>query len=129
MGSISRMNRCGRFIQKIGPALLRKYQKYDFQMGDWWETDSIALSESDDGTETVKLFLTLKNRRTGDQHHFTQDIPIFDPEGHDHGSVHALASELCEDRSDYEKCMKRAVKLLKKADLINPKYNAEEEVP
>jgi uncharacterized membrane protein YvbJ len=130
MGSISRMNRCDRFIKTVGPTLLKKYQQYDYQKGDWLELVDVNVAQAEDGTEVVKLYLTFRNKRTGDEHQLTQDLALFEPEGEDHDNVSVLASELCDDvdQETYEKSVSKAVKLLKKADLITPKYSIEEEV-
>jgi hypothetical protein len=123
-------DRSETFIEKVGPTLLKKYQGYDYQKGDWFELVDLQINMMDDGTNVVKTCLTLQNKRTGDQHEFFQDHNIFEPVGEDHDNVSALASELCDDvdQESYEKNVGKAVKLLKKAKLINPKYNDAEEV-
>lgn len=131
MGSVIRGDRCDLFLKTVAPVLEKKLGRYDFQKGDWFELVKFELCQSEDGTECVKLYVTLRNKRTGDEHQFTEDTCMFEPVGMDHDNVSKLAASLCDDHDQetYEKNVKKAVRLLKKAGLINPKYSAEEEVP
>jgi hypothetical protein len=129
MGSIARMNRNERYIKTVGPNVLRAKGQYDFQKGDWFELLEFSMGQTEDGSELVKMYVTVQNKRTGDQFTFTDDSVQFDPEETSHDAVDRVATMLTNGYSSEKQIArsnKIAIRLLKKADLIPIEYDAEE---
>lgn len=115
MGSISRTDRCDRFRQKLEEKIVAKAP---FQVGDQLEVTQVSVGMAD-GEDVSKLYITVKNLRTEDEDSLTFDECLFDPETTDDENVERLLANLhffiCADRQE-------AIKMLKSARLIDPKY-------
>lgn len=124
MGSIVRMNRCDRFRKLLEDRIVAKSP---LQMGDWVEVVGVSVGQSEDGCEVSKLYITVRNKRTGDEDILTFDECLYAPEDVDENNVNRLHDYLYPGSADDEfmKRRKEVIKQLKKAELINPKFKAE----
>jgi len=122
MGSISRMNRCGRFRQQLEDRIVAKSP---LQTGDWLEVVGVSVGQAEDGTEVSKLYVTVRNKRTGDEDSLTWDECLYDPEGDDEGNVDRLHGHLygyAKDDEELDAHRVEVIGLLKKAELISSTY-------
>jgi len=122
MGSISRMSRCGRFREQLEDQIVAKSP---LQTGDWIEVVGVCVGQAEDGTEVSKLYITVRNKRTGDEDVLTFDECLYEPEGEDEGNVDRLHGHLygyAKDDEELDKHRDEVIDLLKKAELIDPKY-------
>lgn len=120
MGSISRTNRCDRFRKKLEDKIVAKAP---VQSGDRLDVLNVAVG-MDDGCEVSKLYVIVRNSRTGNEEEMTFDHCLFDPEGFDVDNVERLHDYLFQDQDDkkYKADRKKVVELLKDAELIDQKY-------
>lgn len=134
MGSLTRMNRCERFCRVIGPELVKTST---LKVGRLYEVKGVNVAESEDGNEVVKMYYTLEDRGVvgdvmnqfpGDEHTLTTDETLFDPEETPQSEViervatwlvNSKAGETLVDEAVEKKRTKQAVRLLKKAELID----------
>lgn len=123
MGSISRMDRCKRFRMKLEDKIVARSPH---QMGDFLEVTGVSVGMTDDGTDVTRLYIVVKNKRTGDESELTTDGILFSPEEPDEDTVARLHGALFNYQGYEGKKFKAnratTVKLLKGAKLINPKY-------
>ena len=122
MGSCSRAERNSRFIKEAMPLVKERLTAYRLEVGDWWELEGFGLG-ADDGEETVKLYLTMHNKRTGDEYLLTEDNDVyFDPEGSDEDNIERLACRLGRNDLIGEREIlqnrKEAIEILARADLL-----------
>lgn len=118
MGSISRMSRCDRFRRQLEDQLVAKSP---LQPGDWVEVIGVSVSQSEDGAEVSKLYVTVRNKRTGDEECLTTDACLYNPEGSDEDNVASVTDYLhapCSDE-EYEQHRKKVIASLQKAELIS----------
>jgi hypothetical protein len=121
MGSVSRTNRCSRFRQKLEDQIVAKAP---MKPGDWLEVRSVAVG-MDESQEISKLYVLVKNTRTGDEEEMTFDHCLYDPESMDQDNVERLHGHLFYDQGYEEKHKanrKKIIQLLKGAELIDPDY-------
>lgn len=122
MGSISREARCARFREKLEKKIIAAASN---RVGDFLEIVGATVGMTDDGTDVSKIFFTVKNKRSGDETVMEGDSILFAAEDDDESNVSRLQSHLYEDMG-FEKLRasnrKKAIKLLKDAKLIDPKY-------
>jgi hypothetical protein len=120
MGSESDMDRCSRFVEVIGPTILKRIR---YETGDPLEVANVGLAITEYGV--VRLCLTIKNQRTEDEDCLYTDTVYFDADNYNEEDlVEDLACKLVEDNkageeAEYDnKTEERAAALLKKAALI-----------
>jgi hypothetical protein len=120
MGSMSRMTRCDRFRKKLEDKIVAKSP---FQKGDCLEVQSVGVG-MDEGAEFSKLYVLVRNSRTGNEEEVTLDQCLFDPEGMDGDNVSRLDDHLFARGSDKENSLNRrkVIVLLKNAELIDSEY-------
>lgn len=125
MGSISRMARATRFRAQLEDKIVAKSP---LQMGDWLEVVGVSVGQSEDGCEVSKLYVTVRNKRTGDEDSLTFDTCLHDPEGEDDTNVDRLHAHLygyAKEDEELDKHRAEVIDLLKKAELINKDYTEE----
>lgn len=122
MGSSSRMSRCERFRKKLEKKIVEAAL---FQVGDFLEVKYVMVGMTDDGTDVSKLYVTLRNTRTGEEDVMASDDCIFSAEDADESNVDRLQAYLHPNHVNEKKQAlnrKMTIKLLKDAQLISPKY-------
>lgn len=124
MGSCSRLERNSRFIKEAMPLIKERLASHRLRVGDWWELEGFGLG-ADDGEEIVKLYLTMRNKRTGDEYNLSEDDVYFDPEGSDEDNIERLTYRLRynDDNTGKEarvmaRNRREAIEILARADLL-----------
>lgn len=121
MGSVSSSDRCDRFRKKLENAIVNRAPMKE---GDWLEVRNVAVG-IDESNEVSKVYVLVKNQRTGDEEEMTFDHCLFDPHGRDEDNVMRLHEHLFYDQGYEEKHVanrKKVIKMLKDAELIDAKY-------
>jgi len=122
MGSIVRRTRCERFRNEFERRLVAKSP---LQIGDWVEVIGVTVDMAEDGTEVSKLYVVVRNKRTGDEDALTFDNCLFDPEGETEDNidrVHAHLHGYAKDDEELDKHRDEVIELLKGAELIPDTY-------
>ena len=121
MGSVCSLNRCTRFRDKLEKKII---EKCSLQEGDLLEVVSTVVG-TDDSDEISRVFVIVRNKRTGDEGELMFDHCLYDPNGSDQDNVERLHGHLFYDQGYEEKHdanRKKVIKLLKDAQLISPRY-------
>jgi hypothetical protein len=125
MGSESDLNRCSRFVDIIGPALMKRV---NYETGDLLEIANAGLAITEYGV--VRLCITIKNQRTGDEDYLYTNTVYFDADVYDEEDlIEDLACNLVEDskvgdEKEYDHKKKKAKALLIKAKVIDKPFRS-----
>lgn len=121
MGNISRDNRCERFRDRLEHKILNRAS---MKPGDWLEVRNVAVG-LDKSSNVSRLYVLIKNQRTGDEEELMVEQVLFDPDGHDEANVERLHNHLFYDqgyKTEHKANRKKIIGMLKKAGLIDSEY-------
>lgn len=100
MGSIANSRRNERFIDAFENKIV---SMAPIKKGDLLDVTDVYIEESEDGTEVAKLFLHVRNVRTGKIEVLTRDRCLYDPEGDIEDNTERIVGHLSKDTKEEEK--------------------------